>query len=168
MTETWFRTKQKRMSLLMKGNLENYSQRNSRGNHRAVWGQVQGGLVALGDPGCPWGLVGPALQRRHDSQEFPGYRFVPSDPANREQSWNIFYVWSNISDEQLNWWSSTIPATTIHRQLRARKVLMQFKDVVLRFRRVLLLYKVYDDSTLLVINGTSLNSINGLLALSQR
>ena len=35
---------------------------------------------------------------------------------------------------------------------------LKFKDFPLRTRRVLSLYKVYDDSTLLVLNGTSLNS----------
>ena len=45
---------------------------------------------------------------------------------------------------------------------------MLFKDVPLRTRRGLLLYKVYGDSALLVLNGTSLNSISALLALSRR
>ena len=38
----------------------------------------------------------------------------------------------------------------------------------LRTRRALLLYKVCSHSTLLVLNKTSLNSINALLALNQR
>ena len=54
------------------------------------------------------------------------------------------------------------------RQLRARKALMQFKDVPLRARRALSLYKVHGDSALLVLNGISLNNINALLALSRR
>ena len=37
----------------------------------------------------------------------------------------------------------------------------------LRARRALILYKVYGDSTLLVLNETLLNSINALLALNQ-
>ena len=41
-----------------------------------------------------------------------------------------------------------------------------FKDVPLRTRRALSLYKVYVDSTLLVLNGTSLNSYSALLALN--
>ena len=45
---------------------------------------------------------------------------------------------------------------------------MKFKDVLLRTRRVLSLYKVYGDIALLVLNGTSLNIINALLALSRR
>ena len=45
---------------------------------------------------------------------------------------------------------------------------MQFKDVQLRTRRVLSLYKVYGDSPLLVLNGILLNSVNALLALSRR
>ena len=39
-----------------------------------------------------------------------------------------------------------------HRQLRARRALLQFKDVLLRTRRVLLLYKVYDNIALLALN----------------
>ena len=45
----------------------------------------------------------------------------------------------------------------ISRQLRARRALKIYKDVLLRTRRALLLYKVYGDRALLVINGTSLN-----------
>ena len=52
-----------------------------------------------------------------------------------------------------------------YRQLRARRALLQFKDVPLRTRRALLLYKVYGDSALLVLNGTSLICNNALLAL---
>ena len=37
-------------------------------------------------------------------------------------------------------------------QLRARRALLQFKDVSLRTRRVLLLYKVNSNSTLLALN----------------
>ena len=46
---------------------------------------------------------------------------------------------------------------------------MQFKDVpALRIRRSLLLYNVYGDgdNALLVLKGTSLNSVNDLLSLS--
>ena len=43
-----------------------------------------------------------------------------------------------------------------YRRLRARRVLMQFKDIMLRTRRVLSLYKVYGNSTLLHLNGISL------------
>ena len=52
--------------------------------------------------------------------------------------------------------------------MRARRTLMLFIDVPLRTRRALLLYNVYGDSTLLVLNGTLLNSANALLALIQR
>ena len=41
-------------------------------------------------------------------------------------------------------------------------------DVPLRTRRVLSLYKVYDDSALLVLKWTSLNCNNALLALNWR
>ena len=52
------------------------------------------------------------------------------------------------------------------RQLRARRALKQLKDVTLRTRRGLSLYKVYGDSALLVLNGISLVSVNALLALN--
>ena len=53
-------------------------------------------------------------------------------------------------------------------ELRARRALSQFNDVPLRTRRGLLLYNVYGDSALLVLNGMSLNSVNALLVLSRR
>ena len=54
-------------------------------------------------------------------------------------------------------------------QLRARRALSLLKDVLLRTRRALSLYKLYyDDNALLVLNGTSLNSVSALLALSWR
>ena len=56
----------------------------------------------------------------------------------------------------------------IYRQLRARRMLLQIKDVPLRTRRALLLYKVYGNSALLVLNGTSLICNNTLLALNWR
>ena len=43
---------------------------------------------------------------------------------------------------------------------------MQFIDVPLRTRRALLLYKVYGDNALLVLNRTSLICNNALLALN--
>ena len=52
------------------------------------------------------------------------------------------------------------------RHLRSRRGLSLFKDVPLRIRRALLLYKVYGDSTLLVLNGTYLNTDSALLALN--
>ena len=54
----------------------------------------------------------------------------------------------------------------IVRTLRARTALLQLKDVPLRTRRALLLYKVNCDSALLVLNGTSLICNSALLALS--
>ena len=53
-----------------------------------------------------------------------------------------------------------------YRQLRARRALLQLKDVPLRTRRALLLYKVNGNSALLVLNGTSLSCNNALLALN--
>ena len=49
---------------------------------------------------------------------------------------------------------------------RVRRALLLFKDVLLRTRRALLLYKVYGDSALLVLKGTSLNCNNSLLAVN--
>ena len=45
---------------------------------------------------------------------------------------------------------------------RARRALMLFNDVPMRTRRVLSLYKVYGNNTLLVLNWTSLNSLNAV------
>ena len=59
----------------------------------------------------------------------------------------------------LNW--------NVYCQLRARMALVLFKDVLLRTRRVLLQYKAYGNSTLLVLKGTSLNSVSSLLDLNQ-
>ena len=52
-------------------------------------------------------------------------------------------------------------------QLRARRALSLFKDVLLRNRRALSLYYVYGDSALLVLNRTSLNSDSALLVLNK-
>ena len=52
------------------------------------------------------------------------------------------------------------------RQLRARRALPLFKDILLRTRRALSLYKVYGNSALVGLNRTSLNSNNALLALN--
>ena len=58
------------------------------------------------------------------------------------------------------------PVMKTYCQLRARRVLWSlFKDVPLRTRRGLLLYKVYGNSALLVLNGILLNSVNALLVL---
>ena len=54
----------------------------------------------------------------------------------------------------------------LYRQLRARRALLQSKDVPLRTRRAVSLYKVYVNSALLVLNGTSLICNNALLALN--
>ena len=51
-------------------------------------------------------------------------------------------------------------------QVRARRAIMMINDVQLRTRRSQSLYKVYGCSALLVLNGTSLISVNALLALS--
>ena len=45
---------------------------------------------------------------------------------------------------------------------------MLFKDVPLRTRRGLSLYKVSGDNAFLALKGTSLNSVNALLAVSRR
>ena len=58
--------------------------------------------------------------------------------------------------------------TCTYRQLRARRALLQLKDVPLRTRRALLLFKVNGISALLVLNGTSLICNSALLVLSWR
>ena len=66
-------------------------------------------------------------------------------------------------------WSYQMLIDFINRHLRARKGLLQFKDVLLRTRRALSLYKVNGNSALLVLNGTkSLICNSALLALSWR
>ena len=55
-------------------------------------------------------------------------------------------------------------ALTYH-QLRARRALPIFKDIPLKTRKELSLYKVCGDSALLLLNGTSLNNDSSLLAL---
>ena len=52
--------------------------------------------------------------------------------------------------------------------MRARRALPLFKDVPLRTRRVLLPWILYSNSTLLVVNKTSLNIDSALLALNWR
>ena len=47
-------------------------------------------------------------------------------------------------------------------------MLSLLNNVLLRTRRALSPYRVYGDGTLLVLNGTSLNNVNALLALSRR
>ena len=56
---------------------------------------------------------------------------------------------------------------TFH-QLRARRALVQLKDIPLRTRKALPLYRVHGDSALLVLNRTPLNCNNTLLALNWR
>ena len=58
-------------------------------------------------------------------------------------------------------------AVHVYPQLRARRALLLFKDVLLRTRRVLLLYKVYGNSILLVLNKTAFNSVDAFLALGR-
>ena len=58
-------------------------------------------------------------------------------------------------------------AKCVHRQLRARRALIQFKDVLLGTRRGLSLYKVDGDSALLVLNRTPFVSVNALLVLNR-
>ena len=60
----------------------------------------------------------------------------------------------SVEEYELNFhWSS------LYRQLRVRRALSIFKDVLLRTRRALVLYNVYGDSALLVLNRTSLNLV---------
>ena len=53
-----------------------------------------------------------------------------------------------------------------NRPLRAIRALSVFNYVLLRTRRELFRYKVYGNSALLVLNGSSVNSNSALLALN--
>ena len=59
-------------------------------------------------------------------------------------------------------------ALCISHQLRARRALSIFKNVLLRTRRTLSLHKFNGNSALLFLNGTSLNSDSALLVLNWR
>ena len=59
-------------------------------------------------------------------------------------------------------------SVSVYRQLRARRALLQIKDVLLRTRRALLPLTLYSNSALLVLNWTSLSCNNALLALNWR
>ena len=65
-------------------------------------------------------------------------------------------------------YADSLNANRAYRQLRARRALLQLKDVPLRTRRGLSLYKVNSNSALLVLNGTSFICNSALLALSWR
>ena len=70
-----------------------------------------------------------------------------------------------------NWsWLDWADSEQWYCQLRARRALSLAltlsNDVFLRIRRAPLLYKCHGNSTLLVLNGTSLNRVNVLLALA--
>ena len=78
------------------------------------------------------------------------------------------HCWSAITALlALNWrhlWIYHSSDFLTNRQLRDRRALTLIKDVPLRTRMVLSLYKVDGDSALLVLNGTSFNlSRHGLL-----
>ena len=86
-------------------------------------------------------------------------------------SWSLFGAEDKISVEKqadlcVDDIGDKIAFSAVTYQLRARRVLLQFSDVPLRTRRGLSLYKVYGDSTLLVLSRTPLNSINALLVPS--
>ena len=77
--------------------------------------------------------------------------------------------WLNTKQKYMNTSKNEIKQPTkkrLYRQLRARKALLQLKDVPLRTRRALLLYNVNGNSALLVLNGTSLICNIALLALN--
>ena len=75
----------------------------------------------------------------------------------------------SVTSPEKEWpWSCKKKLALSYHQVKARRALLQFKDVLLRTRRVLSLYKVYGDRALLVFNGTSLNCNNALLALNWR
>ena len=79
---------------------------------------------------------------------------------------NIIFNVSYIEQREQKIYLQLFKTLGLYRHLRAIRVLMMFKDVSLRARRVLFLYKVISNCALLVLNGTSLNIIYTLLALS--
>ena len=77
--------------------------------------------------------------------------------------WLLDQIWRG-----LHWYKNSYSSIIPYRQLRARRALLHFKDVPLRTRRGLSLYKVFGDCALLVLNGTSLKCNNAFLALNWR
>ena len=61
---------------------------------------------------------------------------------------------------------SLMKGLVLYHQFRARRALSLFSDVSFKTRRVLSLSNVYDDSALLVLNGTLLNIVNAIPVLS--
>ena len=115
------------------------------------------------------------------------YIFAPHSPSNLLQfilkigSVCIFILYMYFTPSSQNWLSlqdtypnqewtycdtQTIIINESNRQLRTRRALTLFNDVPLRTRRTLLPQTLYSDSALLVLNGTSLNSVTALLALN--
>ena len=92
-----------------------------------------------------------------------GYKYW-SPQFSRFLKWQIQVL--RCSKLQILWSSVTMYKT--YRQLRARRALLQIKDVPLRTRRALLPLTLYSNSALLVLNGTSLSCNNALLALNWR
>ena len=65
-------------------------------------------------------------------------------PNRQKYIGTIFLIFLSIE------WQKTYPIYILYSQLRARRALILFKDVPLRTRRALLMYKVYGESALLV------------------
>ena len=98
--------------------------------------------------------------------------FLLSIFRRSQMSWKLHLILSLsflpiLKEHILHVWRA---GDTLYRQLRVIRVLSQFIDVLLRARRALWLYnyKAYGNSTLLVLNGALLNSINALLVLNWR
>ena len=92
-------------------------------------------------------------------------RSIPRAPLNTTWKYSlILFIFIFFLFNMICHWHRR----ALHCQLWVRRALVQFKDVLLRTRRGLSLYKAYGDSTLLLLNGPSFVSMNALLALSRR
>ena len=67
--------------------------------------------------------------------------------------------------EESNCWLEQNPENLLYRLFRSFWATLYKRQWYVKTRRALLLHKVYGNSTLLVLKGTSLNSVNALLIL---
>ena len=83
------------------------------------------------------------------------------------REWELSLSWAFVHNQTSTMFDNLFTETK-YCQLRARRALLQIKDVPLRTRRALLPLTLYSNSALLVLSGTSLSCNNALLALNWR
>ena len=95
-------------------------------------------------------------------------RSVISPPGERKMSSNrtLGFIFSRCVILKHTDWGGGMP-TSFTLSIESQKGVNVFKDVPLRTRRAIWLYKFYGDCAFLVLNGKSLNNINALLALNR-